>query len=101
MENKKRRNFTDEYKQDVIRMHEEQSIPIRRLSIDLEISEVLLYNWRRKFGRKQERAKNTELTNIAEIKKLTKRLREVEEERDILKKAMAIFTQPAKPGINS
>lgn len=34
MENKKRRNFTDEYKQDVIRMHEEQSIPIRRFSID-------------------------------------------------------------------
>lgn len=33
-ENKKRRSFTDEYKKDVIRMHEEQSIPIRRLSID-------------------------------------------------------------------
>lgn len=66
-----------------------------------EISEVLLYNRKRKFGRKQGKARNNELTNIEEINKLTKQLREVEEERDILKKAMAIFTQSAKSNINS
>lgn len=100
MEIKKRRRFTDEYKQDVIRIHEEKEIPIKQLAIDMGIKADLLYSWRRRYGRKSSTDKIAE-SSTAEIKKLTKRLREVEEERDILKKAMAIFTQPAKPGITS
>ncbi len=100
METKKRRRFTDEYKQDVIRIHEEKGISIKQLASDMGIRSDLLYSWRRRYGSKSLTEKIAE-SSTAEIKKLTKRLREVEEERDILKKAMAIFTQPAKPGITS
>ena len=100
MEKKRRRKFTDEYKQDVIRMLEEKRIPIKQLAEDMGIGVELIYSWRKKYG-KDKQSNNRKPENTAEVKKLIKRLREVEEERDILKKAMAIFTQPENPDIGS
>jgi len=100
METKRRRKFTDEYKQDVIRMLEEKEIPTKELAKDIGISVELIYSWRKKYG-KGKHNNNVKQENTAEVKKLIKRLREVEEERDILKKAMAIFTQPRNPDIGS
>jgi len=100
MEKKGRRKFSDEYKQDVIRMLEEKGIPIKQLAKDMGIGVELIYSWRKKYGKDKQNT-NDKPENTAEVKKLIKRLREVEEERDILKKAMAIFTQPGNPDIGS
>ncbi|MGZ5486823.1 MAG: transposase [Nitrososphaeraceae archaeon] len=100
MEIKRRKKFSDEYKQDVIRMLEEKEIPIKKLASDMGIGVDLLYSWRRKYGKDKQNNIGKE-DSSAEVKKLLRRLKEVEEERDILKKAMAIFTQPTKPGIGS
>lgn len=100
MEIRKRRKFSDEYKQDIIRMLEEKEIPIKELAKDMGLGVELLYSWRRRYGKDNRNIISKE-EDSAEVKKLIKRLREVEEERDILKKAMAIFTQPTKPGIGS
>lgn len=100
MEKRRRRKFTNEYKQDVIRMLEEKEIPIKELAKDMGLGIDLLYSWRRRYGKGNYNNISKE-EDTAEVKKLIKRLREVEEERDILKKAMAIFTQPTKPGIGS
>lgn len=100
MEKRRRRKFTNEYKQDVIRMLEEKEIPIKELASDMGLGIDLLYSWRRRYGKSNYNNVSKE-EDTAEVKKLIKRLREVEEERDILKKAMAIFTQPTKPGIGS
>lgn len=100
MEIKRRKKFSDEYKQDVIRMLEEKEIPIKNLANDMGIGVDLLYSWRRKYGKDKQNNIGKE-DSSAEVKKLLRRLKEVEEERDILKKAMAIFTQPTKPGIGS
>jgi transposase-like protein len=100
MEKKKRRRFTDEYKRDTIRMLEERQIPISKLARDMDLRVDLLYSWKRKYGK----AKNSFLAkdeSAAQLRKPQKRLRDVEEERDILKKAMAIFTQVSKPGTDS
>jgi transposase-like protein len=99
MEKRRRRKFTNEYKEDVIRMLEEKEIPIKELAKDMGLGIDLLYSWRRRYGKGNSNISKEE--NTAEVKKLIKRLREVEEERDILKKAMAIFTQPTKPGMGS
>ncbi len=100
MEIRKRRKFSDEYKQDIIRMLEEKEMPIKELAKDMGLGVELLYSWRRRYGKDNRNIISKE-EDSAEVKKLIKRLREVEEERDILKKAMAIFTQPTKPGIGS
>ena len=97
MEREKRRRFTDEYKQDVIRMLEEKQIPISDLARDMDLRVDLLYSWKRKYGKVNHRSVVRD-ESVAQLKKLQKRLKEVEEERDILKKAMAIFTQVSKPG---
>lgn len=100
MERKKRRRFTDEYKQDVIRMLEEKQIPISKLASDMDLRVDLLYSWKRKYGKPNNNVV-TKDESAAQLRKLQKRLRDVEEERDILKKAMAIFTQVSKPGTDS
>jgi len=100
VENRKRVQYTSEYKMDVVKMVEEKQIPIRQVSKDLSIGEGTLYKWIRKYGHPRPVEKREALSE-AEIKLLQKRLRDVEEERDILKKAMAIFTQPSKQGMGS
>lgn len=53
----------------------------------------LLYSWRRRYGKDNHSIISKE-DDSAEVKKLTKLVGEAEEESDILKKAMVIFTQP-------
>lgn len=100
MKENKRRRFTDEYKQDVIRMLEEKQMSISDLARDMDLRVDLLYSWKRKYG-KSNNSVLTKDESAAQLRKLQKRLRDVEEERDILKKAMAIFTQVSKPGTDS
>jgi len=100
MDIKRRKKYTAEYKRDVIRMLEEKQMPIKELARDMGIGVELLYVWRRKYGKTIQDNPEKQLGS-SEVKKLLKRLREVEEERDILKKAMAIFTQHTKPDIGS
>lgn len=45
MGKKRRRRFTDEYNQDVIRMLEEKQIPISKLASDMDLRVDLLYSW--------------------------------------------------------
>ena len=51
MEKRRRRKFTDEYKQDVIIMLEEKEIPIKKLDKDMGLGIDLLYSWRRRYGK--------------------------------------------------
>jgi transposase len=100
MEKKKRRQFRDEYKQDVIRMLEEEQMPISDLARDMDLRVDLLYSWKRKYGNLNNRSVAKD-ESAAQLRKLQKRLRDVEEERDILKKAVVIFTQVSMLGTNS
>lgn len=94
MERKTRKSYSEEYKIDVIRMIEERQSDIKEIAKDMGVRRDLLYAWRRKYGKTKK--ESPEVKNLLEIKKLQKRLSEVEEERDILKKAVAIFTQQPK-----
>ena len=91
-----RKSFTPEFKQDVlnlVRAGDRKTVDIAR---DLGIRAELIYRW---VQMSQERTQEEqEETDVAlENKRLRKRLAEVEEERDILKRAMGIFTQRPKP----
>ncbi len=54
----------------------------------LGISEALLYQWRKRL------APNLSASQNSEVELLRKQLKQVETERDILKKALAIFSRP-------
>lgn len=71
-------------------------MPVRKVARDLDIHPNLLHQWRRIFLDKGEDAfaeKGSQEPEEAELKRLRKELEEVKEERDILKKALAVFSR--------
>ncbi len=77
------RKYDDEFKREAVRrIHEGQSVA--SLSRELGVSENQLHLWKK---RKHDGSTEAERENVL----LKKRLREVEMERDILKKAAMIF----------
>jgi len=56
MEIEKRRKFSKEFKLNVVNMVKLGYKSVRKLSEELEIHEVLIYNWIRKYDRKKEEA---------------------------------------------
>ena len=79
MESQKRKRYTEEYKIDVVRMIEDRQSRIADVAQDMGVSVDLLYAWKRKYGKVKENPGPGEAT--AEIRRLQKRLTEVEEER--------------------
>lgn len=96
MEEKRvRRRFDKEFKLDAVRLMGEGGRTIAQLSRDLGVSVTQLRRWREQFG--QDSAKDKALSaEAAEVKKLERELAQVKEEREILKKALAVFSR--RPG---
>ncbi len=99
MSTKKRRRFSREYKQDVVRMVTEGGHSVSDVSADLDLRPDMIQRWVRRFsedpgqsfpGVGRQKARDEEVT------KLRRELRRVREERDILKKAVAIFSEPRR-----
>lgn len=81
-----RRRYDEEFKASVLRMMESgQSVP--DISQSLGLGESLLYRW------KQELKPSAEREQDEEKAALLRRIKQLELERDILKKALAIFSR--------
>ena len=85
----KRRRYDAEFKSKLLELHKNgRSIP--SLSSSFGINENVLYRWRKASMDAESTPPTAELL---EIKELRRQLKEVEQERDILKKALAIFSR--------
>ena len=96
---KLRRKYDASFKQEVVGMIASgRSVP--EIARSLGIGENIIYRWRREAIGSYEQAAASPSTTapsqvpLSEHLALQKRLREVEMERDILKKAVGIFSQP-------
>jgi transposase len=88
---RERRQFSDEFKREAVRLAYESGRRLSDVARELDVGTNLIRRWRRKFaGVEQGRAPTTEQQ---EILRLQRRLSRVREERDILKKALAIFSE--------
>ncbi len=93
-EKKARRRFDRQFKLDAVRLVEEGGRTIAELSRDLGVSGNQLRRWQDKFGSvKPSKATTAE---GMENEKLRRELLQVKEEREILKKALAVFSR--RPG---
>ena len=93
----KRRRFTREFKQEAVRLVTEGGHSAAAVARDLEIRPDLLRRWRRQLEEDPEQAfpgKGRRKEPDAEIYRLKRELERVQEERDILKKVLAIFSTP-------
>ena len=93
------RKYTEEFKLEALELLKSSGKPARQIERELGITSGLLVKWRDRY---QVIAKDAEQTHLAlsdmeaakrEIKRLQRRLAEVEEEREILKKTINIFSR--------
>ena len=93
---KKRRTYTREFKQEALQLWETSGKSAQQIEGDLGITHGLLYKWRGDVQRAGEAAfpgHGQVNASDAEMHQLRRELAEMREERDILKKAVAIFSQ--------
>lgn len=86
-----RRKYDTEFKQQVLQMIS-NGRPVREVAESLGIGENVIYRWR---SRQQTQGTAGKENNAVTIDQqaLLRRIRELETERDILKKALAIFSR--------
>ena len=82
---RRRRKYDEEFNRQAVAMVRDGQ-PARSVAQALGISENVLHRWKREAIDSQS---NSEL----EVEKLRQRLKQVEMERDILKKALSIFSR--------
>lgn len=79
------------YKKMIVELYENHTTTAANIVREYGIGSATLYKWVGQYGKIQ--TPDGELTNNKEIKKLKKELNDLKIENEILKKAMAIFTQ--------
>ena len=93
-----RRTFTPEFKRDAVALVTREGKTVSEVARNLGIARSLLQRWIEQ-SRDQDRNGNPRKTQAAEtedLHQLRKQLRDVTEERDILKKALAYFADDQK-----
>ena len=92
----KRKKYTEEFKREVLEMASNPDVSIAQLERDLGITTGLIYKWRERYRveetsgeLKPSEARSAE----AEIRRLKRELEITRQERDILKKAIQVFSR--------
>jgi transposase len=91
-----KRHYTTEFKREVLAMAAQGEKSIPELERDLGITPGLVYKWRRRYRINAEQDKlvpSAEREAAAEIRRLKREVDMLRQERDVLKKAIQIFSQ--------
>jgi transposase len=89
----KKRKYSKEFKLEAVALAKNSDKSMRETASNLGIDESLLRQWRAKYQDMGETAFPGLTSEEAEIKRLKRDLEIAKEERDILKKAVAIFSK--------
>jgi transposase len=100
-----RRQFTDEFKREAVALLVSSGRPLSRIASELGVSPSMLRNWRNGSGGRDAgsarhptpaSAPHSAPDPAAEISRLRRENDRLRAERDILKKAVAIFSEPPR-----
>lgn len=95
----KRKTYPVEYKKEIIRLVTEQGKKVKDVAKDIDVTETSIRRWIKQYGEHGDDAfpgRGKLRSEDEEFRKLKKELADIKEENEILKKAMAIFTNPEK-----
>jgi transposase len=98
-EEKSRRRYDRDFKEGAVRLVTEGGQTVSGTARDLGITENMLGRWKKEYLEDQEHAfpgKGHMKPAEAELFQLKKRIADLEQEREILKKALAIFSRHPK-----
>jgi transposase len=91
-----RRRYTKEFKQEAIRLYETSGKSEQQVEVDLGMTPGLLSKWRaqaRKNGQQAFVGSGHQMEVEAELRRLKRELEVMRQERDILKKAIRVFSR--------
>ena len=92
-----RKRYSKEFKLEAVRMLEAGERTGQQIERDLGIGSGQVYKWRRELASSGERAfPGNGTPRDEELARLRKELARAREERDILRKAVAIFSKPPR-----
>lgn len=90
------RRYDDEFRANIIKVYKQDERTPKELAEDYGIPEGTLRGWLKAEEARSESVKGNDKQNCADLKELKKELAKVKEDRDILKKALAIFSMPPR-----
>jgi len=96
---KKRRQYDRAFKVEAVRLVTEERRPVAAVARDLGIGENLLHRWKQQFTDHQDSAfigTGNLSTEQMELRRLQRENADLREERDILKKAISVFSDRKK-----
>lgn len=88
----KRRRFTNEFKLEAVKLVESSGVPMAQVARDLGIGETALNRWVKQFGQRPDGTRVTP-DDREELIRLRRENTQLKTERDILKKALGIFSK--------
>lgn len=92
----KSKRYSREFKQEAVQLVNESGKSVVEIGADLGVSPKTLYRWRQELARDGEQAfpgKGHLKADDEYVRRLERELKLVTQERDILKKAVAIFSK--------
>ena len=92
MANKSRRQYTEEFKRETVELIKSSGKSQAQVARELGISDQNISRWWREYGPK-DNLDESQTVSREDYKALQAELRRVTEERDILKKALNIFSR--------
>ncbi|HUN09508.1 MAG TPA: transposase [Aggregatilineales bacterium] len=88
------KKYSDEFKRDVLAMVAEGRRSVAQLERELDITPGLIYKWQQRYRVKDEVIQpSEEHAEQVELRRLRRELEIVKQERDILKKAIQVFSR--------
>ena len=103
---KPRKSYTKEEKLEVVKLSLEDNETVKDLAIRFGVSENAIYNWRSAYLKNKDAAfpgkgNKTMTESERRVYELEREVRELKLERDILKKAVGIFSKSDRKFSNS
>jgi len=93
---KTQRTFTKEFKREAVQLVKSTNKPLAQIARDLGIADSTLHHWRKLSTSQGEQAfpgSGHQTGQEAEIRRLKREVETLRQERDILKKALGIFSR--------
>jgi transposase len=86
--------YPEELRVEAVRLHREEGLSLRQAADRLGVTAQTVHDWVRKADAAEHSEAPTE--DKAEIRRLQRELRRTQQERDILKKAVAFFARESE-----
>ncbi len=96
MMSNERRTYSKAFKQEAVHLYETSGKSAREIEQDLDITPGMLQKWRARLRQEGEQAfpgKGHQVEADAELRRLKRELEITRQERDILKKAIEVFSR--------